>query len=96
MTELGTLSPPQSPGPHPLPLPTGVLHPPWAGSARPPLPQRDPALRLRRLWENLRPLREPGTAHARPLPGGQLAECPSPGAPPRNPRALGVGLSPCL
>lgn len=74
--------------PGPLPLctpgascsapPAGVLHPTWARGARPPLPQWDPALRLQRLRQNLRPCSEPGAAHARPLPGGQLAEHSTP------------------
>lgn len=77
-------------GPAPISAPSspcsapraGVLHPTRPRGARPPLPQWDPALRLRRLRQNLRPLREPGAAHARPLPGGHLAEHGAPVRPP--------------
>lgn len=57
----------------------GVLHPSWTGGPRPAVPQRDAAVRVRGVRENLRTRRELG-----PAPGGSLAGRPpvSPGPEP--------------
>lgn len=67
----------------------GVLHPSWTGGPRPAVAQRDAAVRVRSVRENLRTRRELG-----PAPGGSLAGRPRLTRPGATLRGFGLHSQP--